>query len=166
MRIGAGFGARAGKREVIDVAEMKKPDRRLDQLLHVHKQRLSRLERERNEARQAWREIRQQLSGKKQDWRQLQSRAQSEWMSARTAFFSMGLTNADFKRAKSVYERMKLEAGEMRLACLALARTCRQAGTAFFAARDRVQGANKQQEKLTVLRDEMKALALAQNAEA
>jgi len=166
MRMGAGFGARPGKREVIDVAEMKKPDRRLDQLLHVRKARLGRLERERNEARLAWRAVRERLSADKRGWRELKARAQSEWMGARAAFFSMTQTNADFKRAKAVYERMKLEAGEMRLGCLALARKCRAAGTVFFAARDLVKQANKQQEKLTVLRDEMKALALAQNAEA
>jgi len=166
MRIGAGFGARVAKREVIDVAEMKKPDRRLDQLLHVRKQRLSRLERERNEARDAWRQARDQLSGKKQAWRTMRERAQSGWMEARAGFFSMSLTNADFKRAKAIYERMKLEAAQLRQGCLRHAQDCRQAGAAFFAARDRVQDANKQQEKLTVLRDEMKALALAQNAEA
>ena len=52
---GQGGLGRRSKREVVDVAEPKVPDKRLDQLLHVRKQRLGRLERERNEARQLWR---------------------------------------------------------------------------------------------------------------
>ncbi|GEM_PF-1035522 len=170
MRAGASmeaaFGKPAGKREVVDVAEPKRPDRRLDQLLNVRKQRLGRLERERNEARSSWRVLRADLGEKTDQWRQARERAQSEWMAARAAFFGMTITNADFKRAKTAYERMKMEAGQMRLACVSLARACRQAGDDYFIARQRVKDANKQQEKLTVLRDEMKALAMAQNEQA
>ncbi|MBP0597314.1 hypothetical protein J8I26_04310 [Herbaspirillum sp. LeCh32-8] len=166
MRSGATLGARPGKREVLDVAEPKKPDRRLDQLLSVRKQRLGRLERERNEARSSWRALRADLVDSKRRWREAAARAQSEWTAARAAFFGMAITNAEFTRAKTVYERMKLEAGRMRLSCATLARDCRRAGADFFSARQRVKDANKQQEKLTVLRDEMKALAAMQDEQA
>ena len=166
MRGASGFGAKPARREVIDVPEPRRPDRRLDQLLHVRKQRLSRLERECNEARAQWRELRADLTRQKQAARQAKIRAHEEWLAARSAFFSMALTNGEFSRAKTVYEKMKIEADVLHIECRAYAARCRALGVEFFLARQHVTDATKQQEKLGVLRDEMKAALLAQNAEA
>ena len=163
---GGTFGARAGKREVIDVAERKPQDRRLDQLLHVRKQRLSRLERECNEARRYWREQRSALQTLRQRRREILELAYTQWTAARQAFMSMVITNGQFRKAKAVYERGKQEAAQLYLDCRQQAHSCRRAGTDFFEARQRVREANRQQEKLGILRDEMQALAMAQNTEA
>ncbi|WEF32227.1 hypothetical protein [Pseudoduganella chitinolytica] len=56
---------RRAKREVVDVPEPRRPDQSLARLLHVRKQRLGRLERERNEARQQWRQARTVLRERK-----------------------------------------------------------------------------------------------------
>lgn len=161
----ASLGARRGKREVIDVAERRLPDRRLDQLLHVRKQRLSRLERERNEALQSWRLMRKKLHGNKLRWRRAQEEAREQWEAARQSFTDMVITSGEFRRAKAVYERMKKEAIKLRLDCKEIARASRAAGQFFFEAQQMVQDANKQQEKLGVLRDELRAAEAALEAQ-
>lgn len=165
-RMAAGFGARPARREVVDVPERRPPDRRLDQLLHVRKQRLTRLERERNEARNEWRTRRRALNGLKRRWREAREQAQLQWQSARASFSEMSITSGDFRKAKAVYERMKKEASQLRIDCQEALRVCRLAGAGFFAARREVMQANKQQEKLSVLRDEIRAIEAARNAEA
>ncbi|WP_034300930.1 hypothetical protein [Herbaspirillum sp. RV1423] len=159
--VAAGLGPRRGKREVIEVAERKVQDKRLDQLLHVRKQRLSRLERECNEARSVWRRRRQKLHQVKQIWRDAVERTQSEWRTARQEFTNMTITSGQFRSAKAIYERMKKEAAQLYLDCQNELSRCRDAGRLFFAARLAVLTANKQQEKLSILRDEIRALEQA-----
>lgn len=165
-RMTASLGARPARREVIDLPERKAPDRRLDQLLHVRKQRLSRLERERNDARNEWRSRRRGLNLLKRRWREARELAQAQWQSARTAFTEMCITSGDFRKAKAAYERMKKEASQLRVDCQEVLQACRAAGAVFFEARRQVMQANKQQEKLSVLRDEIRAIEAAANAEA
>ncbi|EJL88980.1 hypothetical protein PMI16_02128 [Herbaspirillum sp. CF444] len=161
----AGFGAPRGRREVADVAEPKVKDKRLDQLLHVRKQRLGRLERERNEAREAWRRQRQVLHDSKLRWRQAKNDTAQQWQQSRAQFLAMTITSGQFRKAKSVYERMKKETAQYYLECQNKLRVCREAGVRFFQARLQVLEVSRQQEKLTILRDEMLAQALAATAE-
>lgn len=161
-----GFGAAPARREVVDVPERRPPDRRLDQLLHVRKQRLSRFERERNEARQAWRAQRRALSTLKQRWRSAHRDAHEQWRASRAAYAAMTITSGEFKKAKAVYERMKKEASQLRVDWQEQRAACRVAGSAYFAARLVVLQANRQQEKLGMLRDEVRAQEAARNAEA
>ena len=166
-RVHAGRGPRGSRkrREVIDVIEPRAPDRRLDQLLHVRKQRLGRLERERNEARQAWRDRRHGMRALKRRWLEAREQAQSQWMEARAAFSGMTITSGEFRKARAVYERMKKEASQLRVDCQQTLQACRAAGVDFFDARRRVMEADRQQEKLGVLRDELRAIEVARNAE-
>lgn len=150
------FGGRRSKREPVDVPERKPEDKSLDKLLHVRKQRLDRLERERREARESWRACRAELRETKEQWREKRQEATDFWARSRNEFFTMTISSGHFRKAKAVYERMKAEAADMRVACLEQARASRQAGHAFFEARLRVLQANRQQEKLTVLRDEIR----------
>ena len=98
---GQGLGPRRGKREVIEVAERKVPDKRLDQLLHVRKQRLSRLERERHEARQVWRRRREKFHAAKLRWREAVAKTQEQWQQARRQFLDMTITSGQFRSAKA-----------------------------------------------------------------
>ncbi len=155
---GQGLGPRRGKREVIEVAERKVPDKRLDQLLHVRKQRLSRLERERHEARQVWRRRREKFHAAKLRWREAVAKTQEQWQQARRQFLNMTITSGQFRSAKAAYERMKREVAQFYLDCQNQLQRCREAGGKFFEARWAVLDANRQQEKLSLLRDEMRTL--------
>ncbi len=166
MRTSSASLSRPSRREVVDVAERRPGDRRLDQLLHVRKQRLGRLERERNEAREQWRQQRRRFKSEKQRWRKLQDQALGQWAEARAAFSGMTITSGEFRRAKAIYERLKKEAAQLHVDCQQLARQCRAAGKRFFAARELVMQANRQQEKLGVMRDQLRAIEAALNAEA
>lgn len=150
------FGIRRGRREPIDVPERKAEDKTLDKLVHVRKQRLERLERERREARESWRAARAELREAKERWRQKRQEATDFWKQARSEFFTMAISSGQFRKTKAVYERLKAEAADLRVACLEQVNTCRQAGTEFFKARLCVLQANRQQEKLSILRDEMR----------
>lgn len=154
---------RGARREPVDVAERRVPDRRLDQLLHVRRQRLNRFERERNEARQAWRARRRELGALKARWRRARDEALAEWQAARAAFSDMTITSGEFKKAKAVYERMKQAASQLRVDWQEARLGCRGAGAAFFAARLAVLEAQRQQEKLGVLRDELRAQEAARD---
>ncbi|HWW05972.1 hypothetical protein [Collimonas sp.] len=154
-----GNGRRRARREVVEVPERKIEDKRLDQLLNVRKQRLSRLERERNAARAAWRAERQALHDIKQRWREASHQAKEQWRQARAAFLAMSTTSGQFRKAKSMYERMKQDAAQLYMGCQEKLQRCRQAGKVFFEARQCVLEANRQQEKLSILRDEMRLLA-------
>lgn len=162
---GSSSSARPARREVVDVAEPRAPDRRLDQLLQVRRQRLSRLERERHEARLAWRARRRDLGSLKQRWRSARDAAQSQWQSARAAFYAMTITSGEFKKAKAIYERLKKQASQMRVEWHEVRQACRAAGARFFAARLVVLEANRQQEKLGILRDELRAQEAGRNEE-
>lgn len=154
----AGFGGRRSKREVIDVLEPKPQDKSLDKLLNVRKQRIDRLERERREAREAWRETRQELRTQKQRWRDAVQAYKDFWQQSREDFFRMALTSGQFRKAKAIYERMKQEAAQMRVDCLEVVGRCKQGRSGFFEARRRVLQASRQQEKLGILRDELRLL--------
>lgn len=154
----AGFGRKRGKREVIDVPERKVQDRGLDKLLNVRKQRLERLERERSEAREAWRKARADMRAAKERWRFAHKEAVAFWQQARADFFRLATTSGQLRKAKGIYERMKAQASELRLECNEFVKRGKTARTGFFEARRRALEANKQQEKLTILRDEIRLL--------
>lgn len=152
------LGGRRGKREVIDVLEMKPQDRSLDKLLNVRKQRIDRFERERRDAREAWRRARRDLREAKERWREAREDAKNFWQQAREEFFRMSTTSGEFRKAKATYERMKGEAQELHLACNEFVNRAKVARIDFFEARLRVLQANKQQEKLSILRDEIRLM--------
>jgi len=150
---------RRGKREVVDVPEPRRPDQSLARLLHVRKQRLGRLERERNEARQQWREGRAALRERKEERRQAVSAANRFWQGARDSFMQMATTSGDLRKAKATYERMKEDAARLYLAWQEELARCDAAQRTFFDALARVLEANRQQEKLGILNDELRQLA-------
>jgi hypothetical protein len=158
--IGTGFqdetDARRRQREVLDVPETRAEDKSLDKLLKVRKQRLERFERERSESRRGWREARVRLRQTKEEWRSLRQQAIDFWKQARADYFKMASTSGEFRKAKAIYERMKNQAAERRLGCLEHVEHCREAKAGFFAARQRAVQANRDQEKLAVLRDEVR----------
>ena len=152
----AGFGAPRPRREPVEVAERKPEDRRLDKLLSVRKQRLDRFERERKEARAAWRAARAELRAAKLRWRAARDEAKDFWAAARKEFLAMTITSGQYQQAKAVFERLKRGAADQRVQCLDAVARCKAKGQAFFAARAQVLTANRQQEKLGVMRDELR----------
>jgi len=144
------------RREVVDIPEQKRKDKSVDRLIDVRKQRIDRLERERIEARHVWREARVRLHERKQRWRAAVQEAQDIWQQARAAFFQMSATSGQFRKAKAVYERMKVQAQQLHLESREAVRPCKTTRTAFFDARRRVMEANRQYEKLGLLRDELR----------
>lgn len=157
--IGAmGFGLPRSKREPVEVAERKPEDKRLDKLLGVRKQRLDRLERERKEAREAWKTARAELREAKLRWREAVQGTKDFWAAARKDFLAMHTTSGQYQQAKAVYERMKQAAADERLHCLESLKKCKDRRNAFFAARQCVLTANRQQEKLSFMRDELRRL--------
>jgi len=157
---------RRARREVVDVLERHTPDRRLDQLLHVRKQRQGRLDRERHDARRAWRDRRREANALKRRWREARQLAQTQWSAAREAFSEMRVTSGEFRKARAIYERMRKEAARLRVDSQQALRACRAAGAVFFEARRQAMQADRQQEKLGVLRDELRAAEAAGSAEA
>ncbi|MFC7518732.1 hypothetical protein ACFQUU_27345 [Herbaspirillum sp. GCM10030257] len=151
----SGFGGPRAKREVIDVPEPKVQDRSLDKLLSVRKQRIDRLERERREMRDAWRKTRAALHDRKQGWRDAEQAYKDFWEEARANFFQMSTTSGQFRKAKAIYERMKGDAAQLRLECLDEVARCKRGRTKFFEAKQRLLQAHRQQEKLSILRDEL-----------
>lgn len=152
------------RREVVDVPEPRRPDQSLARLLHVRKQRLGRLERERNEARQQWREARLALRERKEAWRQAVDAAHAFWQAAREGFLQMSTTSGDLRKAKATYERMKEDAARVHLGWREQLGRCAASQRTFFTALERVLAANRQQEKLGILNDELRQLA-ARNEE-
>ncbi|SFF95540.1 hypothetical protein SAMN05518865_106270 [Duganella sp. CF458] len=148
-----------GKREVVDVAEPKRSDRSLDQLLHVRKQRLGRLERERSSAREDWRRRRQALHDYKLRKREAVRQAAQFWQESRAQFLQMTITTGQFHVAKARHARMKEEAASLNLRCHEAVRESRRAGVRFFEARAEARRAQRQQEKLGIMRDELMALS-------
>jgi hypothetical protein len=152
----AGFGKPKSKREPVDVAEPKPQDKTLDKLLGVRKQRLDRLERERKDSRDAWKAARAEFREKKLQWRAAIEDAKKYWVQARKDFLSMTTTSGQYQKSKAVYERMKQAATDQRVMCLESLEKCKSWRSEFFAARERVLTANRQQEKLTIMRDELR----------
>lgn len=146
------------QREVIDIQELRKPDQSLDKLIVVRKQRIERLERERIEAKNAWRATRQALREIKQRWRNAVDAAQEYWRESRNGFFHMAITSGQFRRAKAIYERMKEDASRLHMESREAVLLCKMKRTEFFVARRRALDAYLQHEKLSLLRDELKML--------
>ncbi len=153
-----GFGAAKSKREPVEVAEPKPQDKSLDKLLGVRKQRLDRMERERRDARTAWQSARADLREAKLAWRAAMDATREFWAQARKDFMSMATTSGNYQKSKAQYERMKLAAADERVLCMEALDQCRMRRSMFFAARKRVLAANRQQEKLTIIRDELRLL--------
>ncbi|WP_211474750.1 hypothetical protein [Collimonas humicola] len=149
-------GKLRGKREVADVPEQRKKDKSLDSLINVRKQRIDRFERERNEAREAWRQLRVLLRAVKQRWRAALQEAMDYWRDARAGFLRMAITSGQFRKAKAVYERMQKQAAQLHLESREAVGPCKEARNEFFEARRRVMDANRQYEKICILRNEMK----------
>jgi hypothetical protein len=156
------MSVRRARREVVDVPEPRRPDQSLARLLHVRKQRLGRLERERNEARQLWRAGRARLRQCKVARREAVQAADGFWQSARASFLEMVTTSGDLRKAKATYARMKEEAARLYLAWQEELARCDAAQRCFFDAAARVLAANRQQEKLGILNDELRQLAARQ----
>jgi hypothetical protein len=152
----AGFGKPKSKREPVDVLEPKPQDKTLDKLLGVRKQRLDRLERERKDSRDAWKAARAGFHEKKVQWRAAVEDAKAYWVQSRKEFLAMNTTSGQYQKSKAVYERMKQAATDQRVLCLEFLGKCKRKGSDFFAARERVLTANRQQEKLTIMRDELR----------
>src|SRR5207244_8048713 len=92
----------------------------------------------------------------KESWRDAVQAYKDFWEQSRQDFFSMNITSGQFRKAKAIYERMKKEAASLHAKCIEAVHHCKEGATAFFEARQRVLQANKQQEKLSILRDELK----------
>jgi len=152
------IGRPRSQREVIDIPDARKQDRSVDQLIVVRKQRIERLERERVEARVAWRATRQALREMKERWRDAVDAAQDFWQESRAGFFKMAITSGQFRRAKAIYERMKEDAAQLHLESRDAVAPCKTARAEFFAARSRALDAYRQHEKLSLLRDELRLL--------
>ncbi|NRR30410.1 hypothetical protein HSX11_09425 [Oxalobacteraceae bacterium] len=159
MSVLAAFAGRRAQREVVDGPEARPPERGLEQLLGVRRQRLERLERERREVRAHWRALRLALRETRQRWRAALCDAEEDWRKAQGQFFGMLGTSGQFRSARQAYQDRRDEAGALRLACREHAAGARSAGRDFFAVRRRVGEARLRQEKLTMLRD---ALRLAE----
>ena len=151
------FGHARLRREARDVPEARSERDDLVKIIGVRKQRLARLERECLDARLAWRTARNEIRASRQRWRDALLEAQEFWQQARAGFLSMTTTSGQFRKAKAVYERMKEEAGKLHLACGETVEVAKDKRRLFFAARRRVCEARLQQEKLVMLRDEIRA---------
>lgn len=145
---------RSSQREVVELPEPRKPDTSLDKLIAVRRQRLERLERERGEARLAWRAARVALRTQRQGWRTARQETIDFWQQARQDFFSMTTTSGEFRRTKAVYLRMQTQVSQLLLECREAVLPCCASRATFFAARRRVREANLQCEKLSILRHE------------
>lgn len=147
----------AVRREAVDVAEPRVPDRTLERLLGVRKHRLERLEREQRDAREQWRQRRGALRQAKLSWRDARQEAFDHWQRARQQFFAMETDSREFRAAQGGYERMKRDTGQRLLAWRDRAGESRAAGAVFFAAHRQLRDARRQQEKLDILREHIKA---------
>lgn len=151
-------GGRKRMREPIEVPEPKRPDKSIDMLISVRKNRTARFERELSRAREEWREARVGLHQAKQNWRDALAAANDEWQRAREEFFRMTTTSGQFRKAKAIYERTKAAAGQLRLEAREAAKQCRTLGGKFFEATEQLAQMRRQQEKLGILRDEIRAM--------
>lgn len=146
------------RREVIDVPETRPPDKSLDLLLKLRKQRIERYEQERREARSNWRRRRSELRQLKESRRQALQDAKDFWKQARDQFLSMVTTSGEYRKAKAIYERMKQSAAKLYEECLEAVNRSRSSRTSFFQACKALREAQRQHEKLDMLRDEIRLL--------
>jgi hypothetical protein len=153
----AAFGFGAVRREPIDVAESRRQDTSLPRLIHVHKRRTERKERECIEARDGWRTQRAAARAAKLEWRAARTAAQDFWADARAAFFRMVISSGKFRSAKSTYERKKREAEQMRLRACETAHDARRSGKAYFFAKAEVRAAHVRSEKFDILHQALQA---------
>ena len=151
------FGYVRARREARDVPEARVERDDLAKVIGVRKQRLARLERECLDTRLDWRAARKEIGASRQRWRDAVQESQEFWQQARAGFLSMTTTSGQFRKAKAVYERMKEEAARLHLACGDAVKTAKDKRQLYFAARRRVWEARLQQEKLVMLRDEIRS---------
>lgn len=144
------------RREVIDVPETRPADKSMDMLLKLRKQRIERFEQERRSTRDEWRRQRAGLRDLKERRRQALQEAKDFWQQAREQFFSMVTTSGEYRKAKAVYERMKESAAKLYEKCLDTVKLCRSSRTAFFEACKALSDAQRQHEKLGMMRDEIR----------
>jgi hypothetical protein len=149
---------RRSRREVIDVPETRPPDKSLDLLLKLRKQRIERYEQERGLTRAQWRRQRAELRDLKERRRQALQDAKDYWQQARDQFLSMVTTSGQYRKAKAIYERMKESASKLYEECQGAVSRCRSSRTAFFEACKALRDAQRQHEKLGMLRDEIRLL--------
>ncbi|MFB9241750.1 hypothetical protein IV454_18925 [Massilia antarctica] len=149
---------RGHRREPVEVAEARVPDRTIERLLGVRKQRLERLERERLQAREHWRQRRGAQRLAKLAWREARHSAAAHWQRARQQFFAMETDSRQFRAAQGGYERMKRATGQRLLAWRESAGASRAAGAAFFVAHRHLREVRRQLEKLDILRAHIKAM--------
>lgn len=147
---------RRSRREVIDVPEIRPPDKSLDLLLKLRKQRIERYEQERGLARARWRQHRAELRDLKERRRQAVQDAKDYWQEARQQFFSMVTTTGQYRKAKAIYERMKESASKLYEECQEAVSHCRSSRTDYFEACKALRDAQRQHEKLGMLRDEIR----------
>lgn len=147
----------AARREPVELAEPRVPDRTLERLLGVRKNRLERLEREQRDAREQWRQRRGALRQAKLLWRGARLAADQHWQNARRQFFAMETDSRQFRADQGGYERMKRDTGQRLLAWRESAVAGRAAGAVFFAAHRQLREARRQQEKLDILREHIRA---------
>ena len=153
-RSGAGRPA-ARRREAIEVAEPRRPDRQLDGVIRVRQQRQQRLERERGAALRQWRAARAALAEVRHALREQRRAAADCWTTARADFFSMRSNSLEFRAAKASYQRLLQQAEQGLLAWRQHRAAAQHAGAAFFSARRDAALARLKQEKLQLLREEM-----------
>jgi hypothetical protein len=149
---------RRSRREVIDVPEMRPPDKSLDLLLTLRKGRIERYQQERGLAHAEWRRQRAELRDLKERRRQALRDAKDYWQQARDQFLSMVTTSGQYRRAKAIYERMKQSASKLYEECQGAVSRCRSSRTGYFDACKALSDARRQHEKLGMLRDEIRLL--------
>lgn len=154
-------GGIRSRREVIDVPEPRAERDDLARIIGVRKQRLDRLERESLLARAAWRTGRIELREAKECWRTAIQDAKDFWQQARSQFLAMTITSGQFRKAKAAYDRMKSEAAQRYADCKTGVQSCKEKRAQFFETRRQVMEAKRQQEKLILMRDDIR-LSLVQ----
>ena len=143
------------RREPVEVDEPRAKNRQLDPLLALRRHRVTRLEQERLQARARWRAQRGALRDAIASWRAASAHAGAEWQQARQAFFAMSCTSGQFRAARAAFERMQREAAALRAGACVAAANGRQAGRAFFGAMAIYRQAQRQQEKLQAVCDQL-----------
>lgn len=149
---------RRSRREPIEVPETRAEDKSIDLLLRLRKQRVERIEQERNRAREAWRQERISLRDEKQRRRQAVQDANDHWIQARERFLSMVMTSGQYRKEKAIYARKKEYAAQLYLECLETVKRCKSSREAFFSFCRELRQARRQHEKLGMLRDELRKL--------
>lgn len=146
----------AGRREPVEVHEPKREDQSLILLSKLRRQRVERCEQERRVAREDWRAKRHELREAKLRRRAAQQEARDYWKQARAQFFSMFMTTGEYKKAKAIYKRMNDHAVQLYLECQEAVTSCKSARAAYFDAGEKLKEAQRQQEKLEILRQEIR----------